>query len=293
MIQYRLVTFIAVVTTLFSCSGEGNRGDSLDQKEILYTTIEPIKYMVEEIVGGDKYSVKTLVPKGVSPETYSPTVKQIAALSNSKVYFKTGHLGFESGGMDKIKSINIDMKIVNCSRGVDLIASKEFVHGDHIHKGGIDPHTWLSISSARSIALNIKSAMVQIDSSNSALYRDNYKLFNTKLDSLEALIDKKMESSKGTTFAIFHPALAYFARDYNLKQVAIEADGKSPSAKHIQKVIEIFEEHNIDKILIQKEFNVSSAKVITDETNSTALPIETLSYEWPDMMVGIADAIKK
>jgi zinc transport system substrate-binding protein len=35
-----------------------------------------------------------------------------------------------------------------------------------------------------------------------------------------------MNSCKGKSFLIFHPALGYFARDYGLSQITIEVEGK-------------------------------------------------------------------
>ena len=39
-------------------------------------------------------------------------------------------------------------------------------------------------------------------------------------------------------FMIYHPALSYFARDYGLHQIPIEAGGKEPSPAHLKALID-------------------------------------------------------
>ena len=52
-------------------------------------------------------------------------------------------------------------------------------------------------------------------------------------------------------FIVYHPALTYYARDYGLRQVAIEADGKEPSAKQLTAVIRQAREAGVRRIFYQ------------------------------------------
>lgn len=55
-------------------------------------------------------------------------------------------------------------------------------------------------------------------------------------------------------FIIYHPALTYYARDYGLRQIAIEADGKEPSAKQLTQLIRQAREDGVRRILYQSQF---------------------------------------
>ena len=58
-------------------------------------------------------------------------------------------------------------------------------------------------------------------------------------------------------FIIYHPALTYYARDYGLRQIAIEADGKEPSAKQLTQLIRQAREDGVRRILYQSQFPAS------------------------------------
>lgn len=64
---------------------------------------------------------------------------------------------------------------------------------------------------------------------------------------------------------VYHPTLGYFLKNYDLKEIAVEYDGKEPSAKQIQEIIEEAKEHNIKTILVQPQFPKQSIEVISKE----------------------------
>ncbi len=68
--------------------------------------------------------VNVLVPPGASPATYEPSVSQLSQLDRSSLYMKMGYLGFELSWMDKIRSVNPSMEIINLSDGVELIYAR-------------------------------------------------------------------------------------------------------------------------------------------------------------------------
>ena len=75
-------------------------------------------------------------------------------------------------------------------------------------------------------------------------------------------IPKRMRS---TSFAIYHPALTYYARAYNIEQIAIEADGKEPSAKHIANIIDKAHDKAIRTLLYQVEYPRSVVDVVAKD----------------------------
>jgi len=72
----------------------GCRTETKEEK-MLSVTIEPQRYFLENIVG-ESYKINTIVPAGVSPETYEPTPAMMMKLGKSAIFFKVGFLGFEN-----------------------------------------------------------------------------------------------------------------------------------------------------------------------------------------------------
>ena len=93
----RYVVLMVTAGALFSCSSP----KSSDDTRVITVSIEPLRYLTEQIVG-DRFEVVTMVPKGSSPETYEPTARQMTDLSESILYIKVGNLGFERTWMPRL-----------------------------------------------------------------------------------------------------------------------------------------------------------------------------------------------
>jgi zinc transport system substrate-binding protein len=87
------------------------------------------------------------------------------------------------------------------------------------------------------------------------------------------------QKSLHKSFIIYHPALTYLARDYGLTQVAVEKDGKEPSAKHLAQIINQARAEGVKHIFYQSEFPASSVAIICKDTGATAVEINPLSED--------------
>ena len=81
------------------------------------------------------------------------------------------------------------------------------------------------------------------------------------------------------TIVIYHPALTYYARDYGLRQVAIETDGKEPSAKQLTAIIRQAREDGVRRIFYQKQFPASTVEVIARDIDAEYVAIDPLDRD--------------
>jgi len=221
-------------------------------------SILPQSRFVERI-GGDKVQVTVMVPPGASPHTYEPTPSQLVEVSKAKMYAKVGSpVEFELVWMDKIVSANKEMIVVDCSKGVKLMTmeeehehkhEEEHEHEEeHHHHEGYDPHTWLSPKNAKIMVENIYQGLIQVDPTNQDYYAINKEAYLKELELLDKEIEKILSGKNNRKFMVYHPAWGYFARDYNLEQIPIEAEGKEPTAQGIENLIEQAKKHKINVI---------------------------------------------
>jgi zinc transport system substrate-binding protein len=257
-------------------------------EKIVFASILPLQYFVDQITGS-LYHSEVMVPPGVGPETYNPTPRQMSEMARAGAFFANGFLGFEEAYLDKFQSINPGLAFINTSKGVELIHSEGHSHGDQVHEKGVDPHTWSSPGGARIIARNILDGMVKIDPSNRAHFQANYDRLIAKIDSVDRAVKTILSNIPSRKFMVFHPALGYFARDYQLEQLSIEFEGKVPTPKHVQNIVEEAREHKIAYIMIQKEFDIENAEIIANETGSKVVQIDPLAYDWPGEMISLAN----
>lgn len=261
-------------------------GTQKPKDKIVFVSILPLKYFTDKIVG-DLYKVEVTVPPGAGPETYAPTPKQMMLLGEATAYFSIGYLGFEQTWLENFKSTNPDLQVFVTSKRIDLIKDGD-QHEGHEHLQGVDPHIWSSPKAARLIAQNIFDGMIQVDPANGDTYRKNLNNLLSEIGRVDSTVTQLLSTTQSKKFIIFHPALGYFSRDYGLDQLSIEFEGKVPSPKHLQTIIESAKSENIRFILIQKEFDKENAEIIAKETGCKIIVIDPLDYNWPEQMISIA-----
>ncbi|MCD6570884.1 MAG: zinc ABC transporter substrate-binding protein [Deltaproteobacteria bacterium] len=251
---------------------------SADNKIIIAVSILPQAYFVENI-GGDRVETMVMLPPGASPATYEPLPSQLRDLSKARVYIKVGAPGFpfEEAWFRKIRDANKDMEIVDSSKGISFIKN--------------NPHIWLSPSCVKVQVENIYNGLAKIDPGTKGYYMRNKDNFLKRIDSLDKDIKNRFAGLENRRFMVFHPAWSYFARDYNLKQVPIQIEGKDPSPVAIKKIIEEAKKEKIKVIFVQPQFSTKSAGVIAKEIGGNVQPMDPLARDWVDNMDVVSKAI--
>jgi zinc transport system substrate-binding protein len=302
---------VAAVFMLAGCT-VGNK----PSRKVITVSILPQKYFVERITG-DKYEINVLLPPGVSPHTFEPSPRSLVDLSGSSVYFTIGHLEFEKAWLDKFRSVNKSMVINDTSAGVDMISLNVEEHGEdneehdghndeaeneehaddhedhdeHLHTG-IDPHIWMSVPEVKVMTKNILDQMIVTDPADSAYFRSNYQAFYNDLEKLDMQLKTMLSEVKNRKFIIYHPALAYFARDYGFEEISIEIDGKEPSPAQIKNVIDTARELEIKTVFIQKQFDSKMAESIAKEIGGKVVPLDHLSADWLNNIILISRTLQ-
>lgn len=273
----------------------------------MYVSILPLRSLVGEIVGDD-FKIEVLVPPGASPETFEPTPRQFIGLNRAEMIFNVGLIDFETTLLSKIEERG---KVVNLSQGIELIAgscshahtpAKQAAAGgddtscaephNHSHAHGVDPHVWTSPRALQKMAQNAYAA-IRRAYPDSAKYETNYKRLQADLRALDARTGEKIAQSGIEYFIIYHPALTYYARDYGIRQVAIEADGKEPSAKRLTQVIRQAREDGVRRILYQNQFPASSVEIIARDIDAEYVEVDPLREDAIANIDAITDIITR
>ncbi|MDE7305426.1 MAG: zinc ABC transporter substrate-binding protein [Alistipes sp.] len=256
-----------------------------------YVSIAPLKELVGGIVDDD-FPIRVLVPPGASPETFEPTPKQFIGLSHAELIFNVGLIDFETALLQKVEKQD---KIVNLCRGIDLIAGScsHLQHGaaDHAyHTHGVDPHIWTSPRALQRMADNAYEA-IRTAYPDSTKYARNYERLKQRLEELDKRTSEKLAQSGAACFIIYHPALTYYARDYGLQQIAIESDGKEPSARRLGGIIRLARAQGIRKILYQSQFPASTVETVAHDIGAAPIRIDPLREDAINNIDEITDLI--
>lgn len=261
------------------------------KNEELTVSILPQKYFLQKIVK-DKFDINVMVKPGFSPATYEPKTSQMRSLVNSKVYFYID-VPFEDIWLDKFKQSSKNTLFVDTSLGIEKIQMAKHEHHDeedkteehkdehqdHEHES-LDPHIWLDPVLVKIQAKNMYETMIKIDSKNSDFYKTNYEDFLNHLDKLDSELKTILKEVEHKPFMVFHPSWGYFAKRYNLEQIAVESQGKEPKPNELVELIKDAKEHNIKIVFVAPQFSQKSAKTISKNIGGNVATIDPLSINW-------------
>ncbi|MEA3513192.1 MAG: zinc ABC transporter substrate-binding protein [Campylobacterota bacterium] len=257
-------------------------------------SVLPQKTFVEAI-GGDKVNVALMVKPGNSPHSYEPKPSQMKDISKADIYFSID-VEFEHVWLPKFKNQNKKMEIVDISHGIKKMKMVVHSHDDKYEKHdkheGYDPHVWTSPSNVKIIVKNIYKKLSTYDKKNASYYKANYEKFLKHIKKTDNQIKKILvDVDTGSKFMVFHPAWGYFARDYGLVQMAIEAGGKNPKPKQVMHLIEEAKEEKVKAVFTAPEFSEKVAKQIAKEVGVAVIKISPLNPKWSKNLIRLAKAI--
>ncbi len=283
-------------------------------------SILPQKYFVEKIVG-DKIKVNVMVKPGSSPATYEPKVSQMKNLSKSDIYFSID-VPFEDVWLNRFITANKNMLVVDTAKGITKLEmeahkhhdeehaeNKEEKHEDHEHDKhkdekhddhdehehtGLDPHIWLDPILVKTQAKNIYDAIIKIDAENKTFYTENYKKFLIELDILDKELKSVLKPYSHKAFMVFHPSWGgYFAKRYDLEQIAIEVEGKEPKPSQLVELVHEAKKHNIKIVFVAPQFSKKGARTISNNIKGNVVIINPLSFQWDKNLLKTAKEIAK
>ena len=287
----RFLYLIILCVILAGCKGtpqkqaDSGKTSGTEKPAVTVTvTISPYKYFVDQIAKG-KVDVNVMVSNGNNPETYEPYAQQMMELSKSALYLKVGSIGFEQTWMKKLQDNAPDMKVIDTSVGIKPAKTPG---------GNIDPHVWMSCSNARIIASNILKALSELEPKNKAFFEKNYQSLLSIINKRDSIIKEGFEKDPDLVrkFVIYHPILTYFARDYQLEQLAIEEEGREPSAAQLKSLIERARKEKIEYCLIQAEFANRNTTTFIKESQTKPMDINPLQGDWNWAMQEAAAAVQ-
>ena len=285
----KLVYTLSATAMIFTAScSKNNDGDSTD-KPVIAVSIAPLADLVETICGDD-CEIVTLLDRGANPETFDPAMSKRAAAEKSDIYFMLDAFPFEKtviGNRDGV---------IDVSTGIErLYGTHSHNHSDgdnhHHHEMESDPHSWTSAKNMKIIARNIGQAMIKYDSKNADTYRTRLDSLTAVIDSLDQALAARLDSAPTKSFAIWHPSLGYFARDYGLKQIAVGEESKEISPLRLKETINKAIADSVKVFFFQKEFDSRQAYSVNDRLGARMVTIDPLAADWIGQLNLIADEL--
>lgn len=281
-----IVIPLAMLATVYTGSVRAGV-DTAEGKVQVVASFYPL-YDFTSHVARDRAVVTSLVPPGIEPHDWEPTLGDVTRVRAADMLVING-AGFEVWA-DSIGA----RKIVNTSEGLELEGRKE---SDGL--GAVDPHIWLDPVLVKQQVGVIRDALVQADPANAGYYIENAAAYTAELDSLDSFIRSELSGCKRSEFIAFHDAFGRFAERYGLKQYAIQ--GISPSGEvlpqRLQEVIGLAKSFGIGIIYSEELVDSRLAEVVAAEIPGGKVlvlsPIEGINAEERAAGIGYIEKMRE
>ncbi len=303
---------------------EEKKKETSEKKIKVATTIKAVESLVKA-VGKDKVEIQKVVPDGTEIHEFEPKAQDILKLSNANLFIYNGD-ELETWADKAVESVNNkNLKVVELAKGLDKLDVKENdildddkddkhkdhdhddehkkeekhddkeekKEGHHHHHDGKDPHTWLSLKNAKKYVEKIEKSLIEVDSKNKEFYEKNSKQVTEEIDKLYNEYSEKFAKSTKKNFVIGHPALAYLAHEFNLKQLSVEdVFGEGiPTIAKMKALVEYCKKNNVKGILAESTANKDVINTVSRETGAKVLPVYIM--EDPAESLEYVEAMKK
>lgn len=282
------ILMIMLVMNLSGCNG-GQK----DDRPAIAVSFEPQAWMLRQIAGDD-FDIVTLLPAGSDPETYQPSISTMKGLGNAEAYFTLGTDGFEKSLTSNIAANFPELNVVQCTEGVEKIYGTHGHHDNDGHDHGgeeFDPHMLASIRNCKKIADNMTRYLTVHHPEKADEYRKAGETLKTRMQAMDdSIANMKLN---GKSFAMRHPSLSYFARDYGLNQIALQASGKEASPLQLRRQMEQMKDSGTKVFVMEKEHASAG-----DEETAKVLGLKTIevslnSTNWLDDLMKSANEINR
>jgi zinc transport system substrate-binding protein len=256
------------------------------EKPTVLVSLAPYKFFVEKIADGT-VKVHLMVPAGASAHTYEPTPKEMLAAGQADLWFTIGET-FEARAGRALQDHRPSLKLVDLRKGVDLISSHDHPGHTCSNPACLDSHVWLSPRQSKIQAQDIATALIQLIPENRTLYTKNLQNFLNELDQLDKEIEGQLKGLKQRVIMVSHPAYAYFCRDYNLKQLSVEFEGRDPTPQQLTRILQEARQNQIRAIFIQPQYNNKGARLIAETIGAKVVTVDPYSEDYLNSMREIA-----
>lgn len=246
-----------------------------NQQFTIYTTVYPLQFIADEIVGSHGL-VTSILPPGVDAHTYEPTSEDIKKIANSDIFIYMGPQ-MEGFAETTANALHTEETIF-----IDVSNHRElFIKEDHDHHGedmNLDPHLWLDPLRLLDLAALIKNELIHLTPHLEETFEENFSTLKTSLQKLDQNYMETFQEKSNKYMLVTHAAYGYWEDRYGLQQIPISglALGNEPSQKELIQIVEQAKEQELTFVVYEQNSSDRIAKIIQDHLQAEAVTLHNL-----------------
>ncbi len=189
---------------------------------------------------------------------YQLSTEDMKKLEKADVFVVNG--GGMENFLDKVVSQQKNLKIIDASRGIGLIAD-----GNEMN-----PHVWVSVSNAIAQVKNIAGELAAADPEHADAYRANALAYVEKLEALKKDMHAELDDLPHKDIVTFHEAFPYFAEEFKLNIISVveREPGSEPSPKELEDTVAQVRKLPVKVLFTEPQYSPGAAETIARETGA-------------------------
>jgi len=262
-VSNNLLLFLIFILLIFtSCAKKTEKSDIT-----IYTSLYPLEQFTKWII--PEASIHRLIPQGVDPHHFEPSLKDIQKLYNAKMLIYLGDTDIDRW-IDKLKNDLIQ-------RGVKVIRLQDHINFKKYSSANeLDPHVWLDPQLSIEILKTIRDKVKESFPDKKEINERNFAQYESKLKELDEAYIKNLTNCNLKDVITTHEFLNYLSSRYNFKaHFIVHEPDEEPSIKKIKKLKDLINKNSIKYIITEPE-GEKIARVLSEEAKVEILLFNTL-----------------
>lgn len=260
--------FSLLILSLFfiACTKEKEILDKKKPALKVYTSLFAFEHFARILLPDSE--IESLVPPGVDPHHFEPSLKDIQKLHNANIVIYIGNTDVDRW-IDKIKD-ELIKKGIKVIRIQDSIQLKNYAFSREI-----DPHVWLDPIMSLDIVREIKDKAIELSPQQKDIILKNFTNFEKKLRELEISYRETLSNCTLKDIISTHEFLNYPSLRYDFKaHFIVHEPEEEASPKKIKILKDLAKKKSIEYIITEPE-GEKIAKTLSQEAGLKVLNFNT------------------
>ena len=250
--------------------------------ETVVTSFYPIYLFTLNLTQGvEGLEVRSLTTPGAGClHDYQLQTGDMKALNRADLFLinGAGMEGYLAGVFDAFP----ELKVVDASKGIELLAScVEHDHDhdhdhDHGHEHEMNPHIWLDAGNAILMVQNLADGLMEAFPQHAAAIAANREAYTARLAALDAELKQALSGLERRDVVTFHEAFPYFAHAYGLNVAAVlnQEPDDALSPRQLADLVRTVRQLGNPPLFVEPQFDDMAARIIAGETGAQIFTLD-------------------
>ena len=242
-------------------------------------TFYPVYILAENVLQGvEGVTLSSMTPPSTGClHDYQLLTSDMRSLAKAQALLING-AGMESFLPD-VQGQFPNLKIIDCSQGVELLEEAEEHGGTHSHDDEeYNAHIWLAPENAIRMVENLREGLSALLPEAAEQISANAEAYIARLTALDAELKEAIEALPRKQIVTFHEAFPYFAQAYGLEVAAVVAlEPDEPiSPRMLKQVIEKVKEAGNPPLFSEPQYENTALRTVALETGAPVYELDPL-----------------